>query len=81
MFYDLVYLIFDYILEREILDGYVVLNELNVLDKKKDLKKMIQKYVMEKIKRIFVFKVSYLDFNVVNDIFLKVEDDFKCELV
>lgn len=41
MFYDLVYLIFDYILEREILDGYVVLNELNVLDKKKDLKKMI----------------------------------------
>lgn len=42
---------------------------------------MIQKYVIEKIKKIFVFKVSYLDFKVVNDIFLKVEGDFKCELV
>lgn len=81
MLYNLAYLIFDYIPEREILDGYVVLNELNVPDKKKDLKKMIQKHVMEKIKRILASKVSYSDFNAVNDILSKAEDDFKRELV
>lgn len=78
---EMAYLIFDYIPEREILEGYVILNELNVQDKKKDLKKMIQKHVIEKIKKILASKVSYSDFKAVNDILSKAEGDFKRELV
>lgn len=78
--YKMAYLIFDYIPEREILEGYVILNELNVPDKKKDLKKNIQKHVIEKIKKILASKVSYSDFKAVNDILSKAEGDFKREL-
>lgn len=81
MFNDMVNLIFDYILEYEILEGYVILNEFNVLDKKIYLKEMVQKYVIEKIKKILIVKLGYLNFKVLNVIFLKVEGDFRCGLV
>lgn len=81
MFYDMVNLIFDYIEEYDILEGYVILNEFNVLDKKIYLKEMVQKYVIEKIKKILIVELSFLNFKVLNVIFLKVEGDFRCGLV
>lgn len=81
MFNDMVNLIFDYILEYEILEGYVILNEFNVLDKKIYLKEMVQNYVIEKMKKILIVELGYLNFKVLNVIFLKVEGDFRCGLV
>lgn len=81
MFNDMVNLIFDYIVENEVLEGYVILNEFNVLDKKIYLKEMVQKYVIVKIKKILIVELSYLNFKVLNVIFLKVEGDFRCGLV
>lgn len=80
MLYDMADLIFDYIPEREILEGYVILNELSVPDKREDLKTMIKKHVIEKIKKILASKVSDSDFKAVNDILSKAEG-FKHELV
>lgn len=81
MFNGMVNLIFDYILEYEILEGYVILNVFNVLDKKIYLKEMVQNYVIEKMKKILIVELSYLNFKVLNVIFLKVEGDFRCGLV
>lgn len=79
--YDMTCLIFDYIPEREILEGYIILNEFNVSDKQKDLKKMAQEHVIEKIKEILIAKISYLNFQAVNDILSITDDDFRCGLV
>lgn len=80
MFHDMVNLIFDYIEEHDILEGYAILNESNVSDKKIYLKEMAQKYVIEKIKKILTVELSFLNFKALNAILSKVEGDFRCGL-
>lgn len=81
LLYDVVYLIFDYIPEKEILEGFVILNEFDATDKQKDLKQVAQKHVIEKIKTILTGYLSYLNFKAMNDILSKAEGDLRCSLV
>lgn len=77
MFNGMVKLIFNYIPEQRILEGYAILNESNVSDQKIDLKEMAQRYVIEKIKKILTVELSYLNFKALNAILSKVEGDFR----
>lgn len=81
MFYNMVNLIFDYIPEQEILEGYAILNESNAPEKQKDLKEMAQKYVIEKIKKILTVELSFLNFKALHAILSKIEGVFRCGLV
>lgn len=81
MLQDLVCLLFDCILENEVLDGFFIINEFNFLDEKKKFIENIQKYVLLKVEKIFVGKVKFLKLNVIYEIILKVKGDIKIVLV
>lgn len=81
MLHDLVCLMFDYIPEREVLEGFKILKECSAPDEKKVLKENAQKYVFANIKKIMAGKVRSLDFKAIKDIISKADGELRIALV
>lgn len=81
MLYDLVCLVFNCILEREVLEGFMILKEFSVLEERKEFLENIQKYVLVNIEKIMIRKVKFLNLRVISDIILKIEGDIRIVLV
>lgn len=74
MLYDMVCLIFSYIPETEVLEGFAILANFNATDKMQELKNMAQKHIVGKIEKILAVKVRCFNFKEVSDIVSKADD-------
>lgn len=79
--HDLVCLMFDYIPEREVLEGFNILKEFNASEEKKLLKENVQKHVFANIKKIMTGKVKSSDSKAINGIISKAEGELRIALV
>lgn len=79
--HDLVCLMFDYIPEREVLEGFNILKEFNAPEEKKLLKENVQKHVFANIKKIMIGKVKSSDSKAINGIISKAEGELRIALV
>lgn len=81
LLHDLVCLVFNCILEREVFEGFVILKEFSAPEEKKELLENTQKHVFAKIKEIMTRKIKSYKLRAINDIISKAEGNLRNALV
>lgn len=80
--HDIVCVIFENIAENEILEGFLIIQDFNLLHEVGDeIRENVQKYVLEKAKKTISVHLKGSKFSTVTNMMAKTKDELRCHLV